>query len=68
MSNSATDPASAILATPQVTVELAPCGNLADRGVDTAKTNRAKAPHVLFVSTIGRTISLFAGFVATRVA
>jgi hypothetical protein len=49
-------------------VELAPCGDFADLVFDTARTNRAKARHVFFVSGVGRTISLFAGFVAARVA
>jgi hypothetical protein len=53
---------------PLAAVELAPCGDIADLVVDTARTIRAKVLHVLFVSRVGRTISLFAGFVAARVA
>jgi type IV secretory pathway TrbD component len=41
--------------------------DMADLGVDTARTNRAKGRQVV-LSGIGRSISLFAGFVAARVA
>jgi hypothetical protein len=51
-----------------VTVELAPHVTEPDLVVDAARTIRAKIEHAFFVSGVGRTISLFAGFVAARVA